>query len=356
MKRFTAALATVLVLLSALSGCSKKTAGRPFDYDLSKYITLGEYTGMEYTYSVQEVTPEAVTEFINSAMSEKGYGSVEQITDRPVKTGDTVNIAFVGRVDGKEFEKGSTDSYDLEIGSNAFIEGFESGLIGVNKGETKVLNLTFPEDYGKDELNGKPVEFTVTVNSIKTTVYPELTDEIVKDISDKETVAEYKEYANQQVAINNEKTATENKEGQIWQQVVQNVTVSEYPEQDLKWCREMVLARYDQVAQSNYGCTYEEYLSKNFNKTLKDEDIAKEIDTQAQGLVKEYMTIVAIARAQGLDVEGQEYQQKLEETAKSNGYNSADEFLEAVDEGQFYLSLLVDNVMDFLVENAVEKA
>lgn len=94
-------------------------------------------------------------------------------------------------MDGKEFDGGSSDSYDLVIGSNSFIDGFESGLIGVKKGETKVLNLKFPEDYGKDEFNGKDVEFTVTVNKISTTVYPELTDEIVKEISDKETVDEF---------------------------------------------------------------------------------------------------------------------------------------------------------------------
>lgn len=351
MKKQIAAIAAVALTLTALTGCKSKT-DRPFDYDLSKYITLGEYTGIEYTYSVDEVTPEAVTSYTNKALSEKGYGEVVEVTDRAVQNGDTVNLKFVGKMDGKEFDGGSSDSYDLAIGSNSFIDGFESGLVGVKKGETKVLNLKFPEDYGKDEFNGKDVEFTVTVNKISTTVYPELTDEIVKEISEKETVAEFNTYANEQVQQQNEENANNKKESDIWKKIVSNTTVKSYPEDEVERYKELMLKSYDQQAQNSYGMTYEELIKQMYGQTL--EDIDKELTEQAQNAVKEYMTIVAIARDQDLDITDEEYQAQADKLAAANNYKTTEEFLKAVDEGQFYLSLVIDRVMDFVVENAVE--
>ena len=351
MKKQFAAVTAIVLALTMLAGCKSKSS-RPFDYDLSKYITLGSYTGIEYKYSVEEVTPEAVLSYINSAMAEKGYGEVIEITDRAVQSGDTVNIAFVGKMNGEEFEGGSSESYDLTIGSGAFIDGFEDGLIGAGKGETRVLNLKFPENYGKDEFNGKDVEFTVTVNSISATVYPELTDDIVKEISDYENIADYNAYANEQVQLQNEQNAVDAKETEIWSKVVANTTVISYPEDEVKHYKEILLDSYNQSVQSSYGMTYEEFLDQVYGKTL--DDIDDEITSQAQNAVKEYMTIVAIARDQDLDMTDEVYQAKLEEYATSNGYKTVDEFKEAIDEERFYLSLLIDKVMDFVVENAVE--
>lgn len=351
MKKKIAVIAFIVMVLTLISGCKSKSE-RPFDYDLSKYITLGDYIGIEYTYSVEDVTDEAVNSYINSAMAEKGYGEETEVTDRAVQNGDEVNIAFVGRMNGEEFEGGSSESYDLIIGSNSFIEGFEDGLIGVNKGETKVLNLKFPENYGNEELNGKDVEFTVTVNSISTLVYPELTDDIVKEISDCETVDEYITYANDQVKLNNEQQANDKKETEIWKKIVDNVTVSSYPEDELEHFKELVLESYNNSAQSQYGMTYEEFAKTYYGKTLEEMD--DEIMQQVKSTVKEYMTIVAIARDQDIEISDQEYQSQAATYATSYGYSNAQEFLDAVDESQFYLSLLVNKVMDFVVENAVQ--
>lgn len=351
MKKQIAAAAAIILTLTMLAGCKSKTS-RPFDYDLAKYITLGDYTGIEYKYSVEKVTPEAVTSYINTALSDKGYGEVTEITDRAVMNGDSVNIAFVGKMNGEEFEGGSSESYDLVIGSKSFIDGFEDGLIGVKKGETKVLNLKFPENYGKEELNGKDVEFTVTVNSIKKTVYPELTDEIVKEISDYDNVADYNTYANEQVKAQNEKTANDNKETEIWNKVVSNTKVTKYPDDEVARYKELILKSYDSQAQSSYGMTYEEFAKQMYGKT--NEEIDADITEQAQNAVREYMTIVAIARDQDLDISDEEYKAQTDKYAASNGYKTTQEFINAIDEGQFYLSLLIDKVMDFIVENAVE--
>ncbi len=349
MKKIVSLILVLVLSMTLLCGCKKESSSRPFDYDLSKYITLGDYVGIEYTYEVQPVTQEGIDNFVNSALTEKGYGEEKTITDRAVKVGDTVNIAFEGKLDGKTFEGGSSESYDLVIGSNSFIEGFEDGLVGAKTGEKRSLNLKFPENYGKDELNGKDVVFDVTVKSIKAKVYPELTDKIVSEISDKKTVDEYLKYANEQVLAQNEQNAKNKMESDVWTKVISNVKVTSLPEEEIKNYKKLILENYDKSAQSQYGMSYEELL-KAYGKTL--DDIDAELVTQAEQAVKEYMTIVAIARAEDLDITDEEYNKQLVEYAESNGYKSAKEFQEAIDESQFYLTLVIEKVMDFVVENA----
>ncbi len=349
MKKIVSLILVLVISMTLLCGCQKKKSARPFDYDLSKYITLGDYVGIEYTYEVEPVTQEGVDAFVNAALSEKGYGEEKTITDRAVKVGDKVNISFEGKLDGKAFEGGSSESYDLVIGSNSFIEGFEDGLVGAKTGEKRSLNLKFPENYGKEELNGKDVVFDVTVKSIKATVYPELTDAIVAEISDKQSVDEYLEYANGQVLVQNEQNAQNKMEGDIWTKIISNVKVTSFPEDEIKNYKKLILENYDNSAQSQYGMSYEELL-KSVGKTL--EDIDAELVEQAEQAVKEYMVIVAIARAEGLDISDEEYNEQLVKYAETNGYKSAKEFQEAIDESQFYLTLVIEKVMDFVVENA----
>lgn len=351
MKRLISALVAMTLMLTLACGCAKKS-GLPYDYDVTKYVTLGDYVGIEYTYEEAEVTDKAVDDYIRAALIEEGYGEDKEIKDRAIQNGDTVNIKFVGKLDGKEFEGGSSESYDLVIGSNSFIEGFEAGLVGVKLGETVDLNLKFPDNYGKEELNGKPVVFTVTVNSIKVKVYPELTDEIVSELSDKKTVAEYLEFVNSEVAAQNKQNAVNEKENEIWTKIVEKVTVTKLPEDEVKHQKELITESYDKAADQQYGTTYEEVLKQMYGMTA--EEIDAELTTQAESAVKEYLTIVAIARDQDLDVTKEEYQKEADKYAAANSYASTDEFLKAIDESQFYLTLLIERVMDFVVENAVE--
>ncbi len=350
MKRILCAILTLLLTVTMVCGCKKQESIRPFDYDLSKHITLGKYVGVEYTYEVAEVTDESITSYINSALSEKGYGEEKEITDRAVQNGDTVNIDFVGTKDGVAFEGGSSQGHDLVIGSGSFIDGFESGLVGAKKGEKRTLDLTFPENYGNEELNGAAVKFDVTINSIKTKVYPELTDAIVAEISDKKTVAEYREYANAQVLAQNQQAATNKMESDIWSKIVSDTKAKSLPEKEIENYKNLILENYEQAAQSQYGVSYEEVL-KASNLTL--DDIDEELTAQAEQAVKEYMTVVAIARDQDLELTDEEYEKELSNYATSNGYKSAKEFKDAIDESQFYLSLVINRVMDFVVENAV---
>ena len=149
------------------------TADLMKDIDVEKCVTLGQYKGITVEKTIQAVTDEDVENEIQSALA--SY-PVEQ-EGREAQEGDTVNIDYVGRIDGEEFEGGSDTGADLLLGSGQFIEGFEDGLIGATAGETRVLDLTFPSDY-TEELSGKDVEFTVTVNAVKVPL-EEPTDERV---------------------------------------------------------------------------------------------------------------------------------------------------------------------------------
>lgn len=352
MKRIISALIVVLLLVTMVTGC-KKESNRPFDYDLTKYITLGDFMGIEYTYEVAEVTDEAVTQYVNSALSEKGYGEEVEITDRAVIVGDTANIDYEGKLDGVAFEGGSAQGHDLVIGSNSFIEGFEEGIVGMTVGETKDLKLTFPENYHSEDLKGKSVVFTVKVNAIKNKAYPELTDSIANELSsDCKTVAEYMDYARAQVLAANETNAVNEKENEIWGKIIEGVTVKSFPKDEVENYKKVIIENYDSSLQSQYGITYEEYIKEVYNKTL--EDVDADLTAQAEGMLKEYMTIVAIARDQDLELSEEEYKAQADKYAAANGYATTEEFLEAVDESKFQLQLLIDIVMDYVVENAVE--
>lgn len=157
--------------------------------DISKYVKLGDYKNLEVTETKTEITDADVEDYISQQLTYKA----EEITeDRPVQENDTVNIDYTGYLDGEAFDGGSATDSDLLIGSNSFIDGFESGLIGKSKGEEVTLDLTFPDPYSNNpDLAGKPVQFKVKINAIKAA--PELTDEWVKNNTDKQTVDEYKD-------------------------------------------------------------------------------------------------------------------------------------------------------------------
>lgn len=186
MKRKAALLlAGILTCSAALAGCSGGNQAS------NEYVTVGGYKGIEVdkVADKEEVTDEDIDSYIASVQQQ----NAQQVTDRPVQKGDIANIDFVGKMDGQEFDGGSGQGYDLTIGSGQFIDGFEDSIIGHNAGETFDWNGQFPDPYtGNPEFSGKPVTFTITVNSIST--LPEVNDDFVKTVSEESsTVDEYRE-------------------------------------------------------------------------------------------------------------------------------------------------------------------
>ena len=252
MKKRAIMISMLLVMALSVTGCSQKTATKDKDtkteetaktddaeetesdntedtsedtpttaelmagIDVEKCVTLGDYKGVTVEKTIQSVTDEDVQNEIDNALA--NY-PVE--VDQAAKEGDTVNIDYVGKIDGEEFDGGSDQGADLKLGSGKFIDGFEDGLIGARKGDTRTLNLTLPEDYTQD-LAGKAVEFTVTVNAVKEPL-SEPTDQWVADnIEGYDNIADYKAGIRSEQEESNEQTAENQVRYAAWTQVIDN--------------------------------------------------------------------------------------------------------------------------------------
>ena len=190
---------TETVDLSALH-----TADELESLDYSKILTLGEYKNIiSLEESDYDVTDEELQSEIDYYLDY--YGEYTQITDTACKSGDTVNIDFAGKINGESFSGGTATDQQLELGSNSYVDGFEDGVIGMKAGETKTINITFPEDYGNEELNGKEAVFDVTLNYIcGEKIKAEFTDDFVKEITsgDYSTTKEFSDYVSSYIYAN----------------------------------------------------------------------------------------------------------------------------------------------------------
>lgn len=324
-------------------------------------IAVGEYNNIQIDkVEVEEVKDEDVQSQFDSYM--ESFDKEVEVTDRDtLENGDIADIDYVGKIDGEEFEGGSAQGYKLELGSGSFIPGFEDGLVGVKKGETKSLELTFPEDYVNTEYAGKAVVFDVTVNGIYKTEKPEITDEFVKENTDYESIDAYKSYIREQMVESNEKTAVNNRRGAIWSALISNCAVKKYDEEEIK---NYVLEYKDYVSSmvsSSYGMSFDDYLSAS---GLEAKDFKETAVTNAKAAAKEQLVLDAIAEKEGITVSDEEYQEYLKEYMDGMGVTSEDELWSNF-ESQGYVkedveksmkdSIIANKVIEFLEKTAVEK-
>ncbi len=194
------------------------------EVQLKPTVTLGAYTGIEFQKEKVKVAKEEVSEEINKARENAGWW--EQVTDRPAQMGDKVKIDYAGSVDGVAFEGGTAADYDLELGSGTFIPGFEEGVVGMNVGESKSVNVKFPEQYHAENLAGKDAVFVVTVKDITVKKLPELDDEFAKDVSDFDTFKEYQADVKKKITARKDDAAEAALERKIIDTVVENAKVT----------------------------------------------------------------------------------------------------------------------------------
>lgn len=313
------------------------------DKEIKKYVKLGKYKGIEVDKTIQEVTEDDIDMQIDGMLSM----SAEEVKDPETKVadGDIVNIDFVGKKDGKAFDGGSYEGYELTIGSGQFIDGFEDGLIGAKKGETKDLNLTFPEEYGNEELNGADVVFTVSVNSIKRV--PELTEEWVKANTENKTIEEYRESVKKDLEKSNQAMADSSVKNTAWDQVIEASEIKEYPDEDLK----AAIKEYND-SLSDYadqmGQSVEDFL-KSQNMTQKQID--EESQQYAENKIKQSLTLQAIMDEEGFDLSDEEMKKTAEEMEKDYEM-SLKELSDQFGEAAVRENVALARVMDFIVDNA----
>ncbi len=360
MKKKLLSLFLVVFLLTAsmLVGCgndSNKSA-KPFDYDLSKYMAMGEYKGLKITVKpVAQVTDADVKNEIE--MNRESNAKTEEVKEGTIKEGDVANIAFVGKIDGKEFEGGSTEAMDLTIGSGQFIEGFEAGLIGAKIGETKVLNLTFPDQYPNNpDLAGKPVEFTVTINSLKNKVLPEYNLEFVKATSDFDTFEAYEANVRSTLEKRNVEAQKSEKRNAIWEEVSKAAEFKSYPPEleDRKAKERVTLEEY---AKQN-GTDLDTLIA---SMQMTKEEFDKYIDSYVTQILENEMMTYYIARAEGIEVTDKNYEKERDALFAEVGIASEEEYQQyfgVPSEGEtlkdkITSSILLQKVITFLLEEAV---
>ncbi len=350
MKKFKSLfiLICILLILFSMSACQK--AYQPYDYDLGKYITLGEYKGISYQPIVLDVTDADVQTRINSEMKEHGYGEDFTITSGEVLYGDVVKMDYTGKIDGKEDKSLATKGYQLVVGSDTFLEDFEMGLIGKEIGKVNELTVLFPKEYIKTAYAGKSVVFTVTIHSAERKKFPELTDEIVSDISEYKTVNEYLDAIKNDLEKEALVEAEEAKAQAIWTTVVDNAKVIEYPQQALDYLIENSNKQFEETATAS-GLTLEAYLQQNQTTLAEYEVYAKEL---AQSYCKDEMVMHSIARKEGIEVTEQEIEALAQTYTKTYGYKSIKDLYKKHSKGLIEQTILYQKVKDFVVENAVE--
>ena len=309
--------------------------------DVEKCVTLGDYKGVTVEKTIQSVTDEDVQNEIDNALA--NY-PVE--VDQAAKEGDTVNIDYVGKIDGEEFDGGSDQGADLKLGSGKFIDGFEDGLIGARKGETRTLNLTFTEDYTQD-LAGKAVEFTFTVNAVKEPL-SEPTDQWVADnIEGYDNIADYKAGIRSEQEESNEQTAENQVRYAAWTQVIDNCTINEYPETLVEVGKKL----YEQQVE-----TYAKYAGMELDAYIESSGLTQEeyqsnMEEYGKNVAAQALVCQAICDKEGFAIGDDDYQKALQDMLTEYGCTE-DELIQTYGQDNVEQSIMLNRVSNLILENA----
>lgn len=351
MKKKLAVVLTALLAVSMLGGCGSEKSGLLKDIKVSKYVTLNsEYTGLALTVDPkEEVTQDQVNQVAVASYNNMVTADIGGIKDRAITDGDTVNIDYAGEKDGVAFEGGTAAAQILEIGSNSFIEGFESGLIGAKPGETVKLDLTFPESYQNNpDLAGQAVVFTVTVNFIYPKNVDELKEEVISTITSGEfnTVQEYMDSCKKYLEDNAEYQYSVSKENSIITALEGITTYKSIPQVLIDKYTETLTASLTTTAES-YGVDLDTLCNYYFGS-----DSATYIAGQAEASARQSMVFQYIANEEKLNVSDEELEQSLQEMADENEMESVEALVGETDREDFREYFMYQKVINFIFENA----
>ncbi|MDO4593757.1 MAG: trigger factor [Tissierellia bacterium] len=282
---------------------------------------LGDYSTLEVEKVDDEVKDSDVEAELKRQQEENAR--MKPVEDRAAKKGDIVNIDFDGSIDGEHFEGGKAEGYDLELGSNTFIPGFEDQIEGKNIGDTFDVNVKFPENYQAVDLKGKDAVFEVKLNSITEKELPELDDEFAKDISEFDTLEELKEDTKKRIGEEIKKQA---------KRVVENRAIEELIRiSDVNAPKAMVEKQIDSEIQNmtnqlqQYGLTLEQYAQMMGGI----ENLREQFRQQAETRVKADLVVDEVALKEDLKVSDEEIEKEIEDAAKTQGVDDLEKFKEA---------------------------
>ena len=314
--------------------------------DVSKYVTIGQYKGLSLDKSVEAVTDDMVDGRIKEELQNKA----EEVTEGSVQNGDVVTINYVGTKDGVAFDGGTANNYELTIGSGTFIDGFEDGIIGMKKGQTKDLDLTFPEEYSSEELAGQEVVFKVTLQSFKRA--PELTDDWAAKNTDCKTAEEYRKEIRTTLEDEAKTSAQNTLRETAWNTVLSASEVKEYPQDDLD------------TAKTEFKTLYENY-AKQGDMTLEDfvkaqgismDDFEEQSSQYAEYKVKQNLIVQGIMDAENMTLEDEKSLSIQDELIKAYNVKDLAALVDKYGQAAVDESIGLLRVEDFILDNAtVEK-
>ena len=284
-------------------------------------VTLGDYKGIEVEKKEAEVSEEEITAEIDKAR--EANSRLITIEDRATEDGDTVIIDFDGYVDGKQFEGGYAEDYTLVLGSHSFIDNFEDQLVGKNLGEDVEVNVTFPEEYHVDELKGKPALFKVKIKEIQKKELPELDDDFAQDVSDFDTLDEYKADVEKKILENKENQIKREQEDQIIEKIIENAQLEQYMQ----------------------------FTGVTPQKMMED------LEPQALKRIQSRLVLEAVVAAENIEASDEEIDKELENMA-SMYQMEIDKLKELIgddEKKQIGMDLAVQKAVEFVVKEAVEK-
>ncbi len=329
-------------------------AGKPFIFTaevaLKPEVKLGKYKGVKVEKADIAVTDEEVNEVIEKERENNARNIT--VEDRPVQDGDMAVLDFEGFVDGVAFEGGKGENYPLTIGSGAFIPGFEEQLVGAEIGKEVEVNVTFPEDYQAEELKGKDAVFKCTVKEIKEKELPELDDEFAGEVSEFETLNEYKEDVKKNLEEKKIKEAKESKEREAVEAVV-DLSEMDIPEAMIATQQRQMV---DEFAQriTMQGLSMEQYFQftgTNYQQMLEN------VRPQAEKRIQSRLVLEAIAEAEKIEVTDEDFEKEIQTMAEVYQMDAGKvkEMLGEKEMKNIRQDLAVKKAADFVVENAKEK-
>lgn len=310
-------------------------------------LNVDGYKGIEVEKLSTEVSDEAVEEELQSVRERNGR--MVTVEDRPAQNGDTVVIDFEGFADGEAFEGGKAENFNLKLGEGQFIPGFEDAVVGHSTGEDFTIDVTFPEDYNAENLAGKDAQFKIKLHEIKAKELPEVDDEFVKDVSEKDTLEEYKEELREKVAKRLEEESEKDFDNKLTDALVELAT-EEIPEVMFQnEVRDMV-QQFEMQLQSQ-GLNLQTYLQYT---GMEQGAIEATYRPQAEKRVKLRLVLEAIARQEGIEADADAVEAEYNKLAEA--YNmKAEEVKNFISEESLSEDIKVDKAMQLVRDNAKVK-
>ncbi len=331
----------------------KAEKGQPFIFTatvaVKPEVTLGEYKGIQAEKKAIEVTEDELNAEIDRVR--EANSRMLTIDNRATQDGDTVVIDFDGSVDGEPFEGGKAEDYPLVLGSGTFVDTFEEQLIGKDIGDEAEVHITFPDHYNAEELRGKPAVFQVKIKEIKIKELPELDDDFAQDVSDCDTLEEYKEDTREKIFNAKENAAKRDREDAIIGKIIENATM-EIPEQMVQAQVRMMVQELAQNLQAQ-GLSVEQYMQLTGTTRQR---LLDEFEPQALARIQSRLVLEAIVEAENIEASEEETEKEIENmaTAYKMETDKLKDLMSEDEKKQVMMDIAVQKAVEFVVEAATE--